>query len=132
MGIPSQQQYETQEILRAQGEMERLKRAPLSDRKEAAQSFYETMRDDPATVAERLGWLFDGNYGKGQQLMAQQILKSPRMNRAAALTNLVAAFDWQCPQDMVAAAWKKLTKPQQKMLDDVLQVVIKAAEREEE
>lgn len=130
--IPSKQEYETNEIHRAQIEMDRIERAPLSERKEAAQDFYEAMRDDPATVAERLGWLLDGNYGYGQMVMAKRIVASPRMNREAALTNLVATFEWRCPQRMVAEAWKKLTAPQKKMLDAALKVVIAAAERAEE
>jgi hypothetical protein len=130
--IPSEAQYEAQEIAKAQREMAEVEHAPLRDRQYAAKEFYEAMRDDPARVAERIGWIFDGNYGKGHYLMARRILASPRMNRAAALTNIAAAADWQCPRSMVAAAWKKLTGPQKKMLDAAIQVVIKAAENEEE
>jgi hypothetical protein len=90
------------------------------------------MRDDPARVAERVGWVFDGNYGRGYYRMAWDILARPRMNRAAALTNIVAACDWRCPQSMVAAAWKKLTASQQATLDAAIGVVIRAAENEKE
>ena len=128
--IPSEAQYEAQEIAQAQREMAEVEHAPLRDRQYAAKEFYEAMRDDPAKVAERIGWIFDGNYGKGHYLMARRILASPRMNRAAALTNIAAAADWRCPQRMVAAAWKKLTGPQKAMLDAAIQVVITAAEKE--
>jgi hypothetical protein len=128
--IPSEVEYEAREVALVQREMAELERAPLSERKDAAQAFYETMRDDPARVAERIGWIIDGNYGRGHYIMARRILASPRMNRAAALTNIAAAAEWRCPQRMVAAAWKKLTSPQKKMLDAAIQVVIKAAEAE--
>ena len=130
--IPSEADYERRELEIAHREMADLEKAPLADRKEACQAFYEAMRDDPARVAERIGWIFDGNYGRGHYIMARRILASPRMNRAAALTNIAAAADWQCPQRMVATAWKKLTGPQKAMLDAAIQVVIKAAENEEE
>jgi hypothetical protein len=132
MSILSNQEYEANEIRQAHADQARIERASLADRQEAARNFYRVMSDDPATVAERLGWLFDGNYGKGQQLTAQAIIKRSRMNRAAALTTLVAAFEWQCPANMAIAAWKKLTKQQKQMLDDALQIVIRAAEREGE
>ena len=128
--IPSEAEYEAREVSLAQREMAELEHAPLSERKEAAQDFYEAMRDDPARVAERIGWIFDGNYGRGHYIMARRILASPRMNRTAALTNIAAAADWRCPQRMVAAAWKRLTPPQKKMLYAAIQVVIKAAEAE--
>lgn len=130
MGIPTQEQYERNERMSAHNHLQEIERAPLSDRKEAQRDFARVMGEDPALLAERLGWLIDGNYGYGEMGMAKQIVAHPRMNREAALTQLVGAFEWQCPQRMTADAWKKLTSDQKAVLSAAVDVVIKAAEKE--
>ena len=131
MPIPSQAEYERNELAMARRHEQEIDRAPLSDRKEAQQSFFEAMRDDPGVVAERIGWLLDGNYGFGSMKMAQQVLASPRMNRRAALVQSIAVSEWMCPRRMAIDAWKKLTPAQKQLLDAAVDVVIAAAEKEE-
>jgi hypothetical protein len=130
-GIPSQAEYERNERREANQRITEIERAPLADRKEAAQSFFEVMRDHPDMVAERIGWLLDGNYGYGAMQMAKQVLGSPRMNRSAALTHMIAAFEWQTPNAMARAGWKKLTKAQQAALEKAVQGAIRDAQSEE-
>lgn len=122
----SQAEYETRELTAAHRALAEVEHAPLATRKEAAVEFADALRS-PWLVAERIGWLLDGNYGYGQMLMAQRIVKAPRMNRVAALTQLVAAFEWQCPPRMATAAWKKLTKTEQGLLDQAVKKAIKDA-----
>lgn len=130
-GIPSQAEYERRELQEAQQRLSEVERAPLADRKEAASEFFEAMRDRPDIVGERVGWLLDGNYGYGQMVMAKRVLGSPRMNRSAALTQMVAAYEWSSPGALTRAAWKKLTKGQQAALERAVQGAIKSAESEE-
>lgn len=130
-GTPSQAEYERRELREAKQRLTEIEKAPLADRKEAAAEFLEAMRDHPEIVAERIGWLLDGNYGYGQMLKAKQILGSPRMNRSAALTHMVAAYEWSTPNAMAIAGWKKLTKGQQVALDKAVLRAIKDAESEE-
>jgi hypothetical protein len=129
MPIPNQAEYESNERHLAHTEEQRIEKASLLDRKEAQAAFLDTMATDPATVAERISWLLEGNYGYGQMQMAKQVLASPRMNREAALIQLAAVFDWLCPRRMAADAWKKLTAPQKKALSAAITVVISEAER---
>jgi hypothetical protein len=110
--------------------MDEVSRAPLSDRQEARAAFGEAMATDPALVAERVGWLIDGNYGYGEMIKAKQVIASPRMNRRAALTQMVGVYEWNCPGDFSADAWKKLSGAQKSALDAALDVVIEAAEAE--
>jgi 3-oxoacyl-[acyl-carrier-protein] synthase III len=131
VGIPSQAEYEQRELREANQRLSEVERAPLADRKEAAAEFFEAMRDDPELVAERVGWLLGGNYDYGQMMMAKRVLGAPRMNRVAALTQMVAAFEWSSPGAMTRAAWKKLTKGQQAALERAVQGEIADAEREE-
>lgn len=130
-GIPSQSEYERRELAEANRRLDELRRAPLAERKEAQASFLEAMRDHPDLVAERIGWLLDGNYGYGPMLLAKRVLGSPRMNRSAALTQMIGAFEWMSNQDMNREAWKKLTKSQQIALEKAVQEAIRSAESEQ-
>ena len=132
MGIPSQAEYESNERHRALVDEQRIDRAPLSERKAARDAFHEAMAEDPATVAERISWLLDGNYGYGQMQMAKEAVTAKRMNREALLTQMVGVFEWQCPRDMSRAAWTKLTPAQKKALSAAVAVVIRHAESGEE
>lgn len=130
MAIPSQAQYEQNELTSAYNHMQEIEHAPLSDRKEAQADFFRVMSEDPALLAERLGWLIDGNYGYGEMMKAKQVVAHPRMNREASLTQLVGAYEWQCPPAMTSSAWRRLTSDQKAVLSAAVDVVIKAAEKE--
>jgi hypothetical protein len=132
MPIPSQAEYERNELYQAVRREQEIDRAPLSERKEAQQNFLETMRDDPAVVAERVSWLLDGNYGYGPMMMAKEVLRNPRLNRRAILVQSVGVHEWMCPRRMTVDAWKKLTLAQKDLLDAAVDVVVEAAEKEEE
>jgi hypothetical protein len=127
---PSQGEYERREMQEAQAKLTEVRKAPLADRKEAAKDFFEAMRDNPQIVGERVSWLLDGNYGYGSMLLAKRVLGAPRSNRAAAITQMVGAFEWQSPEEMSRAAWKKLTASQQVALDRAVQKAIRDAEAE--
>jgi len=130
-GVPSEGELARRELSEAHQRLSEVERAPLADRKEAAARFFEDMRDHPDLVAERVGWLLDGSYGAGEQMMARRILGSPRMNRSAALTQMTAALEWSSPSAMTRAAWKKLTKGQQAALEKAVQAAIRNAESQE-
>ena len=53
-GTPSQAEYERRELAEAHKKIDDLRRAPLSDRKEAQAEFLKALRDDPELVAERI------------------------------------------------------------------------------
>ena len=124
MSVPTQAQYEANELEIARRDEDRINREPLRDRKECQSSYLEAMRTDPATVAERIAWLIEGNYGKGPQLLAARIVANPRLNRVAGLAQLVGVYEWRCPRVMGRTAWKRLTKSQQATLASVIEVVI--------
>lgn len=132
MPIPSQAQYEANELTMARRDEERINAEPLRDRKECQANFLDAMASDPALVAERISWLIDGNYGYGPMLLAKQIVASPRMNRVAALSQLICVFEWRCPRNMGVTAWKKLTGAQKGALDTAIETVIEEAETAEQ
>jgi hypothetical protein len=130
MAIPSQHEYEQREIRAARAQQAAVQRAPLRDRKEAQLAFFEAMRDDPSLVAERIGWLLDGNYGYGSMMIAKDVLRHPRMNRQSILTQMIGVFEWQSPEDMTRAAWKRLSPGEQAALGREVRAAISDAEDE--
>jgi hypothetical protein len=130
--MASQHEYEQREIREAHAQQRAVSKAPLAERKEAQHEFFEAMRDRPRIVGERIGWLLDGNYGYGSMLLAKKILHSPRMNRIAALTQMVGVFEWQCPEDMTRAAWKRLSPGEKHELARAVEHAIESAERDDD
>lgn len=131
MPLPTQAQYESNELAMARRDEEGINAAPLLERKENQERFLDAMTIDPALVAERIGWLIDGNYGYGPMLLAKRIVTSPRMNRVAALSQLICVFEWRCPRIMGVAAWKKLAVSQKAALKEAIDTVIAEAEKSE-
>lgn len=127
-GLPSQAEYERRELSDAHKKLVEFQRAPMASRKEAQAAFFEAMRSAPELVAERLGWLLDGSYGYGAMLLAKGVLGRPRMNRSAALTQMVGAFEWQSPEDMSRASWNKLSASEKARLESAVQATIARAE----
>ena len=128
MASPDQHAYEQREIREANAQITAAAHAPLQDRKEAQQAFFEAMRDQPDVVADRIGWLLDGNYGYGSMLLARRVLGSRRMNRPATLTQMIGVFEWQSPGDMTRAAWKKLSPGEKHVLQREVEKAILDAE----
>jgi hypothetical protein len=128
MGIPSQAEYERNELNRADADEQRINRTPLRDRQEARASFQEAMATDPAVVAERISWLIDGHYGYGQMVLAKRVVANPRLNREAILNQMAGVFEWQCPRVLAQAAWGKLSPAQKKALSAAISVVVADAE----
>ena len=123
--------YEMREAQEYQRQLRDVEKAPLADRKEAAEAFLEAMKD-PALVAERISWLFDGNYGYGAMQAAKRVLgMSARANKAATLTQMIAALEWRTPPRLAVQAWKKLSSAQKAALDKAVKAEIHAAEKGE-
>jgi hypothetical protein len=127
VAIPSQREYEEREWREFQRQLKDAEGGSLSERREACQSFFEVMRDDPDLVGQRIGWLLDGNYGYGSYKAAHQTLTHVRMNRAAWLTNTIGALEWMCPQRMITQAWKRLTPEQKSRLQRAVDREISSA-----
>jgi hypothetical protein len=68
--IPTQSEYERNERAMALKHEQQIDKAPLADRKDSQAQFLDAMRERPEIVGERLGWLFEGNYGYGAMMLA--------------------------------------------------------------
>lgn len=125
--IPSQQEYEEREAREFRRQMSAADKGSLAERREAAASFAEALRD-PALVAERVRWLMEGCFGHGAMQAARGIVEAKRMNRAAALTQIVCALDFLCPVRAGIAEWKKLAPAEKTALAAAVNREIEKAE----
>jgi hypothetical protein len=125
----NQYEYENNERRLLCAQLQQIEKAPLNERKEAMKEFQEVLKDCPL-IAERIEWIFEGNYGFGAQQFAKEILKQKRMNRVANLSALVARLEWNCPARMCIQAYKNLTKIQQIQIDTAIKALIAELEKQ--
>lgn len=123
------QEYDRRELAEANQRLEKIRRAPLADRKAAQATFLNAIRTMPEHIADMIGWMIDGNYGHGEMVLARRVLASPRMNRAAALTQMAGAFEWGSPEDLSRAAWHQLSSAEKTKLDRAVQAALKHADK---
>lgn len=119
------QAYELREIESFQRQLREVEKLPLQERKENAREFTEVLHNDPRLIAERIGWLLNGSYGRGSYTKALQVANSPRMNQGAWLVQTVAALEWSVPGRMTAQAWHTLSVPQRSRLDILIKEEIR-------
>ena len=121
---PETLRYESNERMMLEKQIRGTETAPLSDRKDAQHKFYLAMLEEPFLVADRIRWIFQGNYGWGAMRRADEILMRPRSNREAQLTQLVGALEWGCPPRETNAAWNKLDQRAKTALDQAIRKVL--------
>ena len=126
--MQTDREYEQQERALHAARLREIEAAPLAERREAAREYECAMRERTATIAGRISWLLEGCYGKGAQLAARDVLARPRMNRAAWLSQTIAALEWSCPAREAREAWKRLTAAEQATLAAQIERVIGEAE----
>lgn len=130
MSIPTQAEYEQREASDLWRKLNEIEHAPLSERKENAKTFAETLINDPALVAERIGWLLGGSYGYGAYVKARSVFTF-RGNKNAVLLTLVAALEWGVTARDTAKLYKSLTQTQQDDLNARIAKEIQDAQQEE-
>lgn len=120
--IPTQADYETRERLAFTRQLSEVK-----PDKESRATFAEALIKTPDLVAERIGWLLNGSYGYGSYVAALEVARNKRMNRAAWLTNVIAALEWGCDARYVAKVWSGLTPEVQEAFNALVIGEIEAA-----
>ena len=119
------QDYEMQEAIRHHNYILSLDRAPLAERKEAQANFLNLIAD-PSHTATLTEYLLNGDYGKGPYDICKRIAPNKRMNRAAAIAQLLAAYECRCSARNTIAAWKQLTPAEQKTVNAAILAVIES------
>ncbi|MGL4807552.1 MAG: hypothetical protein ACRC4O_02300 [Giesbergeria sp.] len=111
-------------VQRARNEIER---ASLADRKIYREEYRAAIADRPQLVAERVAWLLDGHYGFEHYVVAWSILATGSGNKVARLAQLIAAFEWSCPDAFARQAWRSLEQQEQERVNAAIQAEIDRA-----
>lgn len=106
--MKTQAEYHNDEVRRLHKQLQEVETAPLQDRQDGRASWAEMLTQYPEILTQRVSWLFAGNYGYGAMIRAQEIARNKRSNRPAALGQLMAALEWQCPANFAREAFVKL------------------------
>jgi hypothetical protein len=103
---------------------------PLAERKANAVEWYNDLLNDHMMVAQRVGWLLNGSYGKGSFDSACRVVNSPRMNQVAWCAITIANLEWRCPAKMAIMAWKKLPVEKRYLVNEAIRREIADAKAE--
>jgi len=122
--------YEMRELAMFRKQMEEVEKLPLAERKENAVEWFKDLSDNYMMVAERVGWLLNGSYGKGSFDSACRVVNSPRMNQVAWCAITIANLEWRCPAKMAIMAWKKLSVEKRYLVNEAIRREIADAKAE--
>tara|TARA_Y100000310_G_scaffold227304_1_gene229534 strand:- start:174 stop:590 length:417 start_codon:yes stop_codon:yes gene_type:complete len=137
--IKEMDRYEKEELRKAEYRWDSLDRESLLDRK-AGRDEYASLLKDPKDLNRILGYFFDNlcngccDYGDGPKLLLEDILKDPnkRINKVSRISQLVAAFECQCPRRYALDAYVlQLTQPERDAANELFKSYIKKWEEEQ-
>lgn len=126
-------QYEAREISQYYRDAARTDAQQWTNAERAEQrAEYADFLRDATWINERVSWLFAGTFGKGAQLVAQEIRSaSKRRNKAAAIGNMMAHLEQHLTPTHAAKAWKTLTPDEQATANAaIIAAMIESAETE--
>ena len=126
MAIPTQAEYESRERALFHKQLTGVKADT-----ESRAAFERALREDPALVVDRIGWILNGSYGYGSYVCALEVARNKRMNRPAWFTNTIAALEWGCDARNVAKIWHGMTPESQEKFNELVMAEIDAALSEE-
>ena len=124
--IPTHAQYAANERSMLYLKTQECEAQSPADRREAKADFAEALLDVDL-IETRVHWIFEGCYGWGATDRALAIREQKRGNRLAALGQLLAVLDWNCPQREAVAAWKSLRPAQRLAADRAIARAMKSA-----
>lgn len=125
MSIPTRKEYLANERRRYAAKCQEWAQAPLADRREARANYAE-MLANPALLTERIGWIFEGNYGEIEMILAKEIINNKKCNRAARLSVMIAGLECFCPDREAQGVYKALDQAQRGAVDAALAALLSA------
>lgn len=122
--------YEKREWELFKDQMLQVEMLPLAERKANAVRWFQAISEDHMGVAQKVGWLLNGSYGKGAFDSACRVLASPRMNQVAWCAITIASVEYGCPAKFAIQAWKKLPVEKRYLVNEAIRQEIADAKRE--
>lgn len=118
------EQFNSQELKQYRAEVARTENAPLSERKEGQRDYLNMLKNDPERFEEDVYMLLVGNFGHGAQIVAHDIIKSPRINQTAGIAIMIAHLNFFCPNELARKAWNMLTPEEQAKVNNIIKTAI--------
>jgi len=119
-------EYTHQEVRRTHLQIARASHQPLADRQAARAAYADALASRVGDITRALDFIVNGDYGRGPQALAIEILQAgPRRNKAAALSALVAGLDFQCPALFARQAYLSLDEDQRDRVDSAFAEAIR-------
>ena len=123
--IRTMTEYESQEYSRYLAEVRQVESGTLAYRQHQRVLWEIGIRETPTHVANMVNLAISGDFGKGAQIAAHNVLSmSKRANKVASLAIIVAALEWQCPASFARQAYNALTDDQKQAVNSAIQAVI--------
>lgn len=116
--------YEANEAAIFMRDRNRASEGTKEEIKAASVEFADAMANNPALVAERIGWLLNGSYGRGSYDAACNVAKNARMNREAWLVQVIGALEWMAREVDTRKAFNAMTDAQKLALNNAVRAEI--------
>jgi len=117
--------YESQEYSRYLADIKQVEAGTLAFRRHQRVLWEIGIRETPTHVANMVNLVISGDFGRGAQIAAENVLKmSKRANKVASLALIVAAIEWSCPANFARQAFNSLTDDQKQTVNSAIQAVI--------
>jgi len=116
-------QYHDYELRLHHAKVQEAENASLADRQDARSDYAELLTSpDHLAYVSRL--LLSGCYGYASSYLTSQIVNNRRMNRIAAIAQLLALYECGCPSRFAAIAYNSLNADQQTTANRIIQQAI--------
>jgi len=119
MNIPTQKEYEEREIKMYFRQLEGVEKSSKQDRIYGFKSMLETVKNDPAIIAERITWILNGSYGFGAYIMSKRILKETK-NPNYHLFHILAHLEYLTSDYYASKIYRSLSKQEQDNLNELV------------
>lgn len=111
--------------------MARAERGSPKEKREAFEGWRNALQD-PELIAERIGWLLAGHYGKGAYDAAWEAVDSRFIKPTTSLLAIIAALEWMVPRTMALKAEQQITPSQLAAVFGAVENMVTSAMKEAE
>ena len=118
--------YEQNERKILMSQLIEITKIPVLERTKNKAEYLETLKNDTNLLTQRVGWLLDGNYGRGSYLVAGEIANNYRCNRPANLAILVAQLEWQITPSQARHAFSQLSEGRKEEVTEAINETIES------
>lgn len=117
--------YEEREAEIFANDLARAERGTPAEKRKANQQWKDALANDPALIAERVGWLLAGHYGKGAYDAAWNRVRSKYVKPSFWLLETIAALEWLVGKRAHNATLRKVPPARQHAVFDAIECTVR-------